>query len=170
MTKVMKKRLILTLVLLVVFLPASIIAFQNEPDSFRGIKWEIDIGKLPEFKKINDRTYEKKNDKLKIGDADLDKILYGSYKGRFYTVTIFYNNPINYLTLKDVLFGLYGKVKQVCPLPNLQLYVWHGKNVNIDYDYDLEINKGSLRYVYLPISKQASQDTNKRIKGAASDF
>lgn len=166
----MKTKLTTMLIFVIALIPVSIGAFQNEPDNFRGIKWGADLGKLPEFKEVKKQTYEKKHEKMKIGDADLDKVLYVARKDEFYAVMIFYNNPINYLILKEVLFGVYGEVEQVCPLRELEIYLWHGKNVNIEYNYNYKTNKGSIRYTYLPVSEKVSLDREQRDREAAGDL
>jgi len=64
-----------------VSLPAF--AFQNEPDGFRGIKWGTNISELPDMSLSEDygnsKFYLRKGEKLKIGDADIDRIGYGFY-------------------------------------------------------------------------------------------
>ena len=43
----MRKAMITFLTLLLILIPISVFAFQNEPDRFRGIKWGTDLSKLP---------------------------------------------------------------------------------------------------------------------------
>jgi hypothetical protein len=147
--------------------------FQNEPDSFRGIKWGTDAKDLPNFKKINEEPsgmslYQRKNEKLKIGEADIESIIYGFYKGKFLTVFIHYSGYSNFVILESTLYQLYGDGKK--DNQSLEHYRWPGNTVSIDLDYDKITNKGKIHYMYIPISKQQIKDRNERAKEGAKDL
>lgn len=105
----MKRGLLLVLVL-VLALSVSSLAFQDEPDGFRGLKWgdlpgvDMDYFSTREFD-IN--LYERLNDKMQIGDAELDDIYYLFYEGRFMAVEIKPNYG-SYDALEDVVVFNFG--------------------------------------------------------------
>ena len=98
------KRLLMIFMAGVLLIPSMVFAFQNEPDNFRGIKWGTNINELLDMKStetIGDLTMcEKKDDKMKIGDADLDIIRYLFYKDRFYAVLITFSTHLDFSSIK----------------------------------------------------------------------
>ena len=49
------------------------------------------------------KFYEKTSDPTKIGDVDVDKIIYGFYKDRFYNVMIYFRALANYARIQETL-------------------------------------------------------------------
>ena len=70
------------LIVLVIFAcpKHTVFAFQNEPDGFRGIKWETDIKYLPDMVLDEDggdsKPYQRNGDTLNIGDAAVESCSY----------------------------------------------------------------------------------------------
>jgi hypothetical protein len=67
---------------------AAAVAFQNEPDGFRGIKWETDISQNQDEMKLVKNAegldiYVRNGDKLSIGGAELRSIAYVYIGGKF---------------------------------------------------------------------------------------
>ena len=93
----------------VLLIPSIAFTSQNEPNNFRGIKWGTNINELPGMKSIetigNLKMCEKKDDKMKIGDADLDIIRYHFYKDRFYAVIITFSTYLDFSSIKQTLFS-----------------------------------------------------------------
>jgi hypothetical protein len=146
---------------------------QNEPETFRGIKWGTDAKDLPEFQKFNEEPsgmslYYRKNDKLKIGEADIESIVYGFYKGKFLTVFIHYGGYSNFDILRSTLFQLYGDGSQENQL--IEHYKWRGNALTIDFEYNKITKKGMIHYMYLPISDQQRKDSNEKAKQGAKDL
>lgn len=74
-------------------LSVSAFAFENEPDGFRGIRWNTPLTENEsEMTKTEGKgnlaLYRRKNDKQAIGEAGLSDIVYAYYKGRFHSVML----------------------------------------------------------------------------------
>ena len=72
---------------------SSSLAFQNEPDGFRGIKWGTDISaNTKEMTLVKEqgitKTYIRLNDKMSIGNAKLKRIEYIYNRDEFFAVRI----------------------------------------------------------------------------------
>jgi len=80
----------------------------SEPDGFAGIKWGTEFSKtksdMVESRSISDPAepnvkikiyYTKKGDNLKMGEAPIDKIEYGFFRGKFAEVQINATGPEN---------------------------------------------------------------------------
>jgi hypothetical protein len=139
-----------------ILLPNYVSSFQNEPDNFRGIKWNTDISTLSDLVLKDDsggiNYYEKENDKMNIGPADVKKIGYGFYKDKFYTVMIMFDGDSNFGNIKETLSHTYGDGVQQNQF--MEEYKWFGKFVYIYLHYKEISRKGSLSYYYIPILKQ----------------
>jgi hypothetical protein len=147
-------------------------AFQNEPDGFRGIKWGTNISELREMSLSEDRGdskfYLRKGDKLKIGDADIDRISYGFYKSRFNKLFIIYKGSLNFTKLKDTFFEQYGQGSK--PNRFMEQYYWVGETVSIAFEHSEITKKGEIVYTYDPISNEKEADSKKKAKNGAKDL
>jgi hypothetical protein len=125
----------------------------SEPDGFAGIKWATEFSEaksdMVESRSITNPTepdlkikiyYTKKGDNLKMGEAQLDKIEYGFFKGKFAEVQITATGPLNFNHLKKVLFEKYGTVDK----PVQGLYPWNGSVTRIALRYDEPTRMSSL--------------------------
>jgi hypothetical protein len=112
----MKKNVFFLTILTTVICFTNSFAFQNEPDGFRGIKWGTKIETLKDMRKLytkgNTTVYMRKNDKLQIGDAELQNISYMFWQDKFYSVYIQTKGYLNWAALKKVLFLKFGKGNQ----------------------------------------------------------
>lgn len=124
----------------------------SEPDGFAGIKWGTEFSEVKsemvESRSITNPTepdvkikiyYTKKRDNLKMGEAQLDKIEYGFFRGQFAEVQITAAGPENFNQLKKFLFEKYGTLDK----PVQGLYPWNGSVTRIALRYD-EPTKTSL--------------------------
>ena len=124
----------------------------SEPDGFAGIKWSAEFSEVKsdmvESRSINNPTepdvkikiyYTKKGDNLKMGEAQLDKIEYAFWKGKFSEVQIIAAGFENFNQLKKFLFEKYGTVDK----STQGLYSWNGPVTRIALRYD-EPTKTSL--------------------------
>jgi hypothetical protein len=100
----------------IVLLSVNSFAFNNEPDGFRGIKWGTDISGLQGMTHVRTdpsyggvEFYTRKDDELRFGDAQLDKIEYAFWKGKFSSVWIHSVGYANWLDLRDATAASYGK-------------------------------------------------------------
>ncbi len=125
----------------------------SEPDGFAGIKWSTEFSEVKsdmvELRSVINPTepdvkikiyYTKKGDNLKIGEAQLDKIEYGFFRGKFAEVQITATGPLNFNHLKKVLFEKYGTVDK----PVQGLYPWNGSVTRIALRYDEPTKTSSL--------------------------
>lgn len=151
------KKLIGFVFVLVVLSPQLILAFENEPDGFRGITWGTHINQLKdlEFVKIDEKTgislYKKKKENLTIGNAKLDVIYYGFYDDKFYAViaqTLFFTD---FEELKKACFENFGKGKQ--PRLYYDEYFWDGEKAKISLIYDRTAINGTLMIVSKELEK-----------------
>ncbi len=171
-------RLVISVITIVFLLPTILFAFQNEPVGFRGIRWGTHIEELLDMvpaygiktdieENVADcKFYTKKNDNMKIGDSDINKIAYGFYKGRFYNVRIFVNNLENYSSIKQTIFQLYGNADR--KVTGFEIYSWFGSNVDVRLSYSDLFGEGSAKvdYTYKPINEEMRVNS---IKGSG-DF
>jgi hypothetical protein len=132
------------------------LAFQNEPDGFSGIKWGTNISQLTDMLVVESGKdtlfYCRKNENMKIGDADIDQISYGFYKSRFFQVLVEYKGYVNSTKLKAILIGQYGKPEQ--PNQLMEKYFWSGQTVDIYFDYNEMLKSGNIYYSFRPIQQE----------------
>lgn len=152
----MKRNLILLITIILSMSSInSVYAFQSEPKDFRGIKWGTNISKLKHMMTLNIvngnyKSYIRKNDSMKIRNADIEKITYGFYDGKFGSVIIDFKGFNNFIALKQLLTENYGNGdKEDWPWES---YKWKGEFVNITINC---INdKGHIMYFYKPLLKK----------------
>jgi hypothetical protein len=114
----MRYLLQVTITILVLFLPLSIIAFQNEPNGFRGLEWGSELSSLKDIELVeNDmsrkfvKVYRIRNDELIIGDAKLEYIDYIAWKGKLSEVIILAKGNVNVENLRAACIKQFGYVK-----------------------------------------------------------
>ncbi|MGA2468355.1 MAG: hypothetical protein ABSH06_28935 [Thermodesulfobacteriota bacterium] len=139
----------------------------SEPDGFAGIKWGTEFSEVKsdmvESRSTSNPTepnvkikiyYTKKADNLKMGEALLDKIEYGFWKGKFAEVQITAIGPENFDHLKKVLFEKYGTVDK----PVQGAYFWDGSITQMVLRYDEPTKTSSLTIASTKIINQAIQE------------
>jgi hypothetical protein len=125
----------------------------SEPEGFAGIKWSTEFPEVKsdmvESRSIVNPTepdvkikiyYTKKGDNLKMGEAQLDKIEYAFWKGKFSEVQITAAELENFNHLKKFLFEKYGTVDK----STQGLYSWNGPVTRIALRYDEPTKTSSL--------------------------
>jgi hypothetical protein len=135
----------------------------SEPDGFAGIKWGAEFSEVKsdmvELRSTNDPAepnvkikiyYTKKGDDLKMGEAQLDKMEYVFWRGKFAEVRINTTGPENFDRLKKFLFEKYGTVNKF-----QGAYSWEGSITRIALRYD-EPTKPCL--LTIASTKLASQE------------
>ena len=116
----------------------------TEPDGFAGIKWGTEFSEVKsamvELGSISDPAepsvkikiyYTKKGDNLKMGEAQLDKMEYVFWRGKFAEARINATGPENFDRLKKFLFEKYGTVTKF-----QGAYSWEGSVTRIALRYD----------------------------------
>jgi len=153
----------LTVVLSVMF---SIVAFayDNEPDDFRGIKWDTHIEKLSDMEIVLDggdlKAYTRKGEKMELEEARLSGLHYIFYKDHFYCVHIEFKGLAEFNKIKGVLFKTYGEPEGTQYYD--KRFIWSGGTASITLEFDESIGRGELGYKYLPIDQEiAGDETNQ---------
>ena len=146
------------IIILIIILPSVSIAFQNEPDGFRGIKWGSDITDLNDMVKVTvkdgdpDTTYyNRSGGTLQLWGTSLHYIQYVFYKGRFSVVRIGFSGQGEFEALKSNLISNYGKATRTS-----HSYTWTGKMTHISFLH------GSLTFFHTPYYRQL---INKYLSG-----
>jgi hypothetical protein len=128
------------------FLSTPAIAFKNEPNGFRNVKWGSNISKLADISvssvERDIKFCSRGTDKMAIGDAALDKILYVFYKDQFSEVMINFHSLSAFQTLKNTLVEQYGSGEQ--PTQFMERYFWRGRTTMILLDFSPASGKGTL--------------------------
>jgi hypothetical protein len=124
----------------------------SEPDGFAGIKWGTEFSEVKsdmvESRSVSNPTepdvkikiyYTRKGNNLKMGEAQLDKMECGFFRGKFAEVQMTVTGPENFDHLKKFFFEKYGTVEK----STQGLYSWNGPVTRIALRYD-EPTKTSL--------------------------
>jgi hypothetical protein len=171
---IMGKNILIIAILLL--LPSSILAFQNEPDGFRGIKWGTDIAALsgmtyestdPSWGGV--KKYSRKGETLSIGAAKLTTIHYCFWRDKLSSIEIKYKGYDNWTGLKNVLiekFGMGGK-----PNRYMEHYIWFGPITAISAEYK-ELRRSGLVIMFsreIEAQQQQYEIENAK-KGAKTGF
>jgi RNA polymerase sigma factor (sigma-70 family) len=125
------------------------------------IEWGANINDLPDMvlmEVVGDgkKVYTREGQKMKIGDADIERVMYGFHKERLYELQIHFRSFFNFVKLKEILFKLYGPGLQ--PSRFLETYHWYGKETSVFLSYDEKTGKGAIGYAFLPIYKERQED------------
>lgn len=92
-------------------------------------------------------TFQRPNELLKLGQADIRTVAYYFPKGQFTGAGILFEGEANFFLIKDYLIELYGPGRQVAAH-----YGWTWETVNIDLHMKEKL--GELRYTYEPPLKK----------------
>jgi len=124
----------------------------SEPEGFGGIKWGTEFSEVKsemvESRSVANPTepdvkikiyYTKKGDNLKMGEAQLNKMEYGFFRGKFAEGCITSTGPEDFDQLRKFLFEKYGSVEK----STQGLYSWNGPITRMALRYD-ESAKTSL--------------------------
>ena len=133
----------------------------------KGVKLGSNISDLPNLVFIGDvgggkKIYRMEGERMKIGDADIEMIMYGFYNDRLEDIQIHFRSSSNFAKLKEKLFQLCGPGRQPNPFlatpHSLETYHWYGKNFSIFLTYDRITAKGAIGYTFLPIYDEREKD------------
>jgi hypothetical protein len=134
----------------------------SEPDGFAGIRWSTPFSQVKpdmiELRSISDPAepgvkikiyYTKKGDHLKMGEAQLDKIEYVFWRGKFAEIRITATGAENFNQLKKFLFEKYGTVNK-----SQSAYFWDGSVTQIVLKYDEPVKPFLLTIASTNIASQ----------------
>ena len=127
----------------------------------KAIKWGTNIRDLPDMVLTGaigggKRIYMRKGEKMKIGDADLEVVMYGFYKDRLEDVQMHFRSSSNFAKLKELLFRMNGPGRQ--PIRSLETYHWYGKQVSVFLAYNQIVEKGTIGCTFMPIRREEQKD------------
>ena len=127
----------------------------------KAIKWGTNIRDLPDMVLTGaigggKRIYMRKGEKMKIGDADLEVVMYGFYKDRLEDVQMHFRSSPNFAKLKELLFRMHGPGLQ--PIRSLETYHWYGKQVSVFLAYNQIVEKGTIGCTFMPIRREEQED------------
>jgi hypothetical protein len=115
-------------------MPGSL-AYLDWRYGFRDLKFEQSIESSKNMVLIEDdgdlKFYNRRNDRLELGDAKLKLIEYGYYKGKLATVTIVADGEANAAPLLKSLETDFGPGRK--SPRNVSKYYWFGQRVLTDY-------------------------------------
>lgn len=146
----------------------------SEPDGFRGIKWGTDIKTLSDMEYIEIqpmyggiKVYKRKNDILKIGDAELEEIKYCFWRDKFFKVFILTIGYFNFLNLKSAVFEKFGEFEE----ENDEEYFWFGETAWVSLTYSKKDELGMLSMSSEKIFREMEKYKKQKAKEAAEkDF
>ena len=160
---------ILSLGILVFALASIGIAFQNEPEGFRGLKWGDPPGEdmtyVGPVTKLE--VYRNSLEKMQIGEVPLNDVLYCFYENRFGVVNLSFSEEKNYDTLKVILKVRYGEPTD----ERFNKCIWFGRKSAIHLSYALRTEKGSFTLSSVPIfTERMKAAKEEAAEKAAEDF
>lgn len=143
----MKKMAICMLLLFA--LSGSANAMKDSPDGFRNLKWGDPVSALGETTlretSMGMEIYEKKEEKLSIGTAELIKIGYAFYNNHLTTVLIKFTGESNESIIREAMFARYGFPDIY--KPHINKYNWLDSKNFIALDYNKYNNTGSISFI-----------------------
>lgn len=158
------------IIIAVLLLAAPVLAFQNEPDGFRDIKWGdalpdgmSKLGTEASFGGVD--LYIRKEDKLVIGGANLDTIAYYFWQGQYIGASIITMGPGNWTALLDALEVKFGKGAQ--ENPHIEKYIWPGVHTNIFANYREYSKEGTVEFVSVYKFKEMQAYAEQKAKEGA---
>lgn len=174
----MKKKMMLALLFCgflssgILLSASPVLAFENEPDGFRGLKWGDSPGEDMVYNKtVNEmKAYLRNDDKMNIGDASLRMVIYTFYDEpeRFAGILVLFDKEKNYDILKDILQVRFGEETESDWLYGLS---WMGQKTYIKLDYDPAEESGDLIFSSISIMLEAMEaQKQKQAEKAEGDF
>jgi hypothetical protein len=198
MKKVALSIVVLTILLMSRFAFAQSFKPGSEPEGFRGVRWGTDIstlsgmehyrtseigGTLPVdlwdldrgalIEKIDLETYLKTGDELRMGGAELEKIEYGFWRGKFCEVTVTARGPENWVSLREAVFEEFGKGKLSRfspPLGSIEEFDWYfrvGKTAEMELIYRSSSRIGKFWMGSALLREQLFEELRERAKKGA---
>lgn len=163
-------RVIAGALIIVLVLSVGAMAFQNEPDGFRGLKW----GNPPteEMEYLDDlsgnKNYVLPDEKMSIGSTEFWMIIYAFYEDRFFKVALYFDGEDNYDLLETICKEVYGTEELDEEFYRL---MWIGQRSFIGLSYDAAEEVGSLLLSSAAITLEKTEaDNKKEAKKAEGDW
>lgn len=117
------------------------------PKDFRGMVWGTDIHALPDLVPVQENgfpnTYFRRNEPLKMGQANLVSVAYYFKDDKLYRVGVAYEGGTNHFFLKEQLMKRFGAGRQIGAR---QGWVW--PNFSVEIAYDSSSDRGAIFYTW----------------------
>jgi hypothetical protein len=142
----------------------------SAPAGFRNMAWGTDINSFSDL--VYDSTdpshggikfYTKKSEDLQIGSATADKIVYGFWRDKLFSVGIFVVGNINWEALKSAAFEKFGSQ----PDPYLDSFYWSSHKTIITLDHTKNDNGVGWLKSREMVKQQEAYEKRKAKEGAA---
>ena len=141
-------------------------------EGFRGLKWGTDIAVAPGMTLVETdgdaKIYQRKKEKLSLGEAKLSGIAYAFYKRRFFTVNVETKGASNWEQLKLAVFTTYGEGEK--PKEAVDSWVWREEGACLQLEYDQSSEQARLTLSSVRIQDEQLADEAKKAKEAKKDF
>lgn len=146
------------------------LAFQNEPEGFRDLKWrDPPTEEMVLLMQCETRAlYTRWQDKLDLGDAKLVGISYYFFDGRFFSVYLPFVGKENYSLLETTCKEKFGEPTEK-GFYELVWLIWSGSKAMIVLSYDTAEKVGYLRISSIPLFEEYMEDRHKREIEKASE-
>lgn len=163
------------LVLSVAIISTTALADYTPPTGFRDIPWASSpnavMGGMALVEDHGDmKCYTRKKESLKIGDADLKRIVYCYYKDRFFALTVKFSGATNFTKIQETLTQKFDEPLR--PNRYMDKYWWGigGSTVTIMLEYNDISKVGDFSYIYEPISAEQTKNEKQRATEATKDL
>lgn len=176
MTMLSPTRRLPCLLLLALLAPIVVMAYQNEPEGFRGIKWGAEIkNNAAEMTLIGEeydkRYYTRRGDKLSIGGAKLTNISYIYWKGALFGVGLRTVGKINKIALIETFEAQFGRPKKtINSADSMEKYGWDGTVTMIGMKCEQSENVCETFLTSYEKGTQQIEELKKAAAGAKKDF
>ncbi len=147
---------------------------KNTGGGFRDLAWGTNLSDVKGLEYVvtsgDTEIYIRPSDVMKIGGAELKRITYGFWKGKFFAVTIDVEGLANYEALKKSTFKRFGEGRKTNRF--MENYIWpRDKNTMMSLEYKKILRKGILYMQSKALNEviKASEDKDAE-KGAEAGF
>ena len=141
---------------------AAISKYKKEV-GFRGLFWASTVYDIYGLEKVGEEPlyggvdkYVNTLDKLKFGDANLEKIVYGFWKNQFLSVTLWVDGESNYQALREETFKRFGKGRKSSS--GEERHIWIGGASDKYLEFDTPTEKGLLWFRNHDLWKQIKRE------------
>jgi len=166
----MKLKLTILLLCSLALLAAPALAFQNEPEGFRGLKWgDPPTEEMEYFMELaGTDAYLLPDDKMALGNVALYMVVYTFYENQFLEVGLYFKSEDNYDLLQTICEGRYGEDEMD---ESFYEITWQGQKGFVFLNYDYVEEKGYLVLGNSILSlKKTADEKEKEAEKAAGDF
>ena len=166
----MKKAIVVLVALIILALAPGSLAFKNEPDGFRGLKWgDPPSGDMEFLLEMSGgaKLYTRPSDKLYLGDVQLSLISYAFYRNGFMKVDLDFQGKDNHELLVKICRAKFGEVTTI----TLDALFWFSSQASVYLSYSVIHGRGSLSLDESVLFEEYGEDSDKKpMEKAAGDW